>query len=477
MQTRELLKSCSSVIGASASDVQFCGVDYRLSRLSPGMFFIIMDDSWPLKSKKRYRQYGKSATELIGEARKIGVSKFVINSDAFVVSDFVDSEFIKVTDTNRFFYEIASACNEISLTTKIAITGSAGKSTTKDMVSLLLDDEGKSEQLFVARPSENIRPTILSQLTQLNGYDYAVLEVAGSCFIYFERERFSLAPEVAIITSISEGHLDYLGTLKGVAEHKAKIFSGMSKSGFAVINLDTPFSDLLVEKATQAGASVVGYGSSEVADVQLIDYEYSSGLVTAKFFDETISYKLGARGKHMALNSIAAVVAIKLSGCKGWKSRINYLEKFFALSGRGEISKITIKDKKITVIDEAYNANPVSMESALQMLSEISPDEEGRRIVVLGDMMELGGEAESLHAKLLDSVLSSKADKVYLVGDYMQHLWVKLPKNIKGALFPTIEGFYRFLRPSLKDGDVVLFKSSNSTRLNVVVKKLKQAGL
>lgn len=282
---------------------------------------------------------------------------------------------------------------------------------------------------------------------------------------------------MAIVTSISEGHLDYLGSLKGVAEHKSKIFSGMTKSGFAVINLDTPFSDLLVEKAAQAGASVVGYGSSENADVQLIDYDYSSGLVTARFFDEIISYNLGARGRHMALNSIAAVVSIKLSGCEDWKSRINYLEEFFALSGRGEISKITIKDKNITVIDEAYNANPASMESALQMLSEISPSNEGRRIAVLGDMMELGGEAESLHAKLLESILLSKADKVYLVGDYMQHLWVKLPKDIKGALFPTVDGFYRFLRPSLKDGDVVLFKSSNSTRLNVVVKKLKQAGL
>lgn len=477
MQTQKLLDTCPGVVEASVSDAQFYGADYRLNRLSPGMFFIIMDDSWPLRAKKKYLQHGKSVAELVNEARNLRVTKFIVNSDAFVKSDFKDSEYIKVSNTSAFFYEIAAVCNEASSTKKIAITGSAGKSTTKDMVSLLLDDERKSEQLFVARPSENIRSTILSQLTQLSSYDYAVLEVAGSCFIYFERDNFNLSPEIAIITSISEGHLDYLGSLKGVAEHKAKIFSGMKNNGFAIINIDTPFSDLLVSKATEAGVSVVAYGSSEDADVQLIDYDYSSGLVTAKFYGEPVSYKLGARGKHMALNSMAAVVAVKLSGLKNWKSRLRYLEEFFALSGRGEISKITIKDKSFTLIDEAYNANPASMESALQLLSEISPTNEGRRIAVLGDMMELGGEAESLHIKLLDSVLLSKVDKVYLVGDFMQHLWVKLPKNIKGALFPTIEGFYRFFRPSLKDGDVVLFKSSNSTKLNFVVKKLKHAGL
>ena len=465
---------CNLVNHISVKDATiFSGVDHRLKRVSEDLFYLVMDETWPQSVRKKYKVLDLTPEEIIKRAKKRGVAKFIVGQEAFNESLLSGCEYVVVKSTYAFYFEVAGVCRGLSKTKVIAITGSAGKSTTKSMIVHMLEDE--KDKVYVPGIAENITTCITSHLTKLEGFDYAVIEASGQSLKKFEKARISISPDVAVVTSISEAHLDYLGSLSGVAEIKAKIFSGMPIHGSTIINSDTQFYDLLQDKALENGAKVVGYGERSSSSVRLLDYDFESGKVKAEFFGEELSYALGARGKHMANNSLAAIIAVKEAGFSDWKEKAYKLESFSPLSGRGEVFNIKKGSGEFVLIDESYNANPASMRSALQILSNSSPRARGKKVAVLGEMLELGEGAREIHEELLGSVLESGAEKVVLVGEAMEGLWLKIPGEIKGALFPSISGLYAFLKSEIGDGDIVMFKSSNSVGLNKVVERFKRA--
>lgn len=247
----------------------------------------------------------------------------------------------------------------------------------------------------------------------------------------------------------------------------------MSASGYAIINGDTPYASLVIEEASKTNANVITYGHGEDNQVFLVEYDSVTGKVIANVFGHRVEYSVSAHSEHYATNSLAVAAVLFLMNVAGWDKLLRSLNDYAPSKGRGDFFKYTSLKKSFKIIDDSYNSNPASMRASLKSLSNID-SEGGRKIAVLGDMLELGENSYQLHADLYDAVISSKVDKVYLVGECMQDLWVKLPTDIKGALFPNINGVYNFLRTQLKDNDLVLFKSSNGTGLNRIVKRFRK---
>lgn len=356
-----------------------------------------------------------------------------------------------------------------------AVTGSAGKSTTKQMITHALTAIEAAKRIQSPPNPQNLFISLVGHLSRSHLYGHSVLEVAGSCLQEMEHLDFSVSADVSIVTSISEAHLNYLRNLEGVARYKANIFRAPPAGGTAVINLDAPHSDLLVRRAVSEGCQLVTYGESEEATIRLVDYDAITRTVTARVGREELTYVVGAHGRHMALNSLAVIATLRAYRLSRWREGVASLESFAPLTGRGEITEITTPEGvPVTLIDEAYNANPGSMSASLRSLAERPAPEGGRKIAVLGDILELGSQAETLHIGLADAVEATSADELHLFGEHMGALHRRLTeRGIASTHYEDLPSLTRGIRSTLRPGDLVLVKSSHGTGLHALVSELK----
>lgn len=346
--------------------------------------------------------------------------------------------------------------------TVLAVTGSVGKTTVSRLLAHTL---GAHERTHIARTTHNDLVTARANLFTLTDEDSAVFEVSRLGLPGAER---ILAPKVVVVTAIAEAHLEDFGTMEDTARAKAQLLRGLDTEGVAVINIDAPHSDLIIDVAREQTEHIVTYGTSEVADVRLISYDPSSGGITARVDGEDFSYTIGMTGEHNALNSLAAFAVLRGLG----RDRQRYLDAvsgFAAVEGRGETREMVVDGHRITVVDESFNANPTSMRATVEGFSRRYSDR--RRLLVLGDMQELGPETARFHADLADVVAASDAAKVFLMGPLMAGLWGGLPDAQRGAHTMTVDQLLALLPQELEDGDAVLVKSSHSTGLDRVVRE------
>jgi UDP-N-acetylmuramoyl-tripeptide--D-alanyl-D-alanine ligase len=282
-------------------------------------------------------------------------------------------------------------------------------------------------------------------------------------------------PHVAIVTTIAPSHLGHFPSLAEIADAKAEIFAGVEPGGAAVINRDSEFFDRLATAARQSGiARIVGFGEHESAEVRLskVALHETCSCVTADILGETVSYRLGAPGRHLALNSLAVLAAAQLAGGDLARAAmaLSHLEP---QKGRGVRFRLDAPDGAITVIDESYNANPASVRAALALLGQASPGRGGRRIAVLGDMLELGDEGPRLHAELAAAVDESGTNIVYACGAGMAHLWEALPATRRGAYAETSQDLEEAVLRDVRGGDVVMVKGSLGSRMMPLVDAIK----
>lgn len=324
--------------------------------------------------------------------------------------------------------------------------------------------------------SLNVAAVVARHVSRSPQVRHSVVEVAGSAFRDYVRNDFALSPDVAIITSIAAAHLDTFGDLEGVARTKAHIFDRPPAGGTAIINGDAPHSDLLVKYATEQGCQVVTYGQSELAGYRLLDYDHKSGQVTARIAGETLAYTIGARGRHMAMNSLAVIAALRSYRIPGWRLGIESLKSFMALDGRGARHTLSLPHGgTVTLVDEAYNANPGSMQVTLRAVAEDPAAAGGRTVLILGDMLELGPTSADLHIQLAPDVVASGAQKVHLYGENMRHLHSALrAQGHAGTHWDDIDQLARRLRQDLRDGDTIIVKASLGTGLGEVVEEMKR---
>ena len=339
----------------------------------------------------------------------------------------------------------------------IGVTGSAGKTTTVAMLSHALQIQGEVAQ---TKGSANLPIGIAWNMASMSQTAKTwVLEMAiGNMALNAQLAQ----PNMAIVTNIAAAHLEYHDTLDMVAIKKSRIFEGMKPGEVAIICRDIEQYELIVEKAKMHGLTIINYGEHKDSDIRLIDYV--SGAAQISIHGQTHILKMNSIGKHMVLNAMAVLA---IADCKSLdiSKVINQLNSFTAIEGRGKVSKTSFEGKQITLYNEAYNANPLSMKAALKAFSEVSVPAEDK-LIILGDMLELGTNSQQYHLDLVQDIKDIEFREVILVGDLVLELAKELKKLDKVVHhFKDKDSLNEQLSQIINDNDSVLIKASNGVGL------------
>ncbi len=480
MQIRNLMaKLAESGIACSyvgSDDESFEKLVLYTKQIVKGDFLVIVDKSWDPSASKLFKRVVGNVGKFVGEALTAGVSGFVCSAETAAHPSLRNANVISTAEPLDLLVGMAKVFRDAPERARLtAITGSAGKSTTKAMLAHALAAADEGVRIYSPPSPQNIFRSLLTHMTCLHSYDHAVLEIAASCLNICARYDFTLEADVAIVTAISEAHMDYLGTLEGVARVKSQIFNRQKPGGTAIINADTPYAEVLIQQAVDQGCELITYGENPNATIRLLDYEPKTKKVDVGIGQERLTYTLSADGKHMAINSLAVIATLRCYGLPNWEKGVQALSTFEALKGRGEVTTFSPSvDVTVELIDEAYNANPASMRASLRMLSERSLKEGGRRIVVLGDMLELGSDAQEIHNKLALPLAEFPPDLIHLYGPQMRGLYeILCERDVDVRHWSSVTSLHKALRLEARDGDLLLVKSSNGTGLNKLVTRLQ----
>ncbi|WP_156961969.1 UDP-N-acetylmuramoyl-tripeptide--D-alanyl-D-alanine ligase [Candidatus Paracaedibacter symbiosus] len=383
---------------------------------------------------------------------------------------------IVVFDTLRALREMAEFARMRSLATIIAITGSVGKTSTKEILAHVLEVFG--DVSFSAASFNNHWGVPLSLARLPKEAKFGVFEVGMNHAGEIAPLAALIKPHISVITSIVPAHIGNMGSMQAIATEKAAIYSGLVAGGTAIIPCDTEFYTFLSSVAAEySPKQILGFGESDAADVRLLNYRSNEcgGMVDISIEGEELQYIFPLRGRHFAVNSLS-VISVAISLNLDVNEVCARLETMPAIKNRGEIYELEIDGKKVTLIDDAYNANLVSMKAGIDVLMEYSWSHRGRRIAVLGEMLELGNYATPHHKELGRYLEAHEVDLVYLTGgEAMQQCLVVLPEVKQHVCVRNPLDLVPSLRRDLQNGDVILVKGSKGSRVSLVVDELLKA--
>ena len=355
----------------------------------------------------------------------------------------------------------------------VAVTGSVGKTSTKEILRVALSASGLTHYSVASFNNHWGVPLTLARMPR--NAAYGVFEIGMNHAGEITPLVGMVRPHVAIVTNVAPVHVGNFKSVEEIADAKAEIFSGVESGGHAVLNRDNLFFERLAAAARGFGIqNIVSFGAHEKADVksERVVLHSSCSCVTADVMGEKLIYKLGMPGEHMVLNSLAVLAAVKLMGADLARAALA-LAVAEPAKGRGVHHHLRIESGEMLLIDESYNANPVSMAAALALLGRAKTGKGGRRIAVLGDMLELGNHGETLHAELFSAVDANKVDALYAAGPLMAHLWEKTPAERRGAFANSSAELKDSLLDGLHAGDVVMIKGSLGSRMGPLVEAIR----
>jgi UDP-N-acetylmuramoyl-tripeptide--D-alanyl-D-alanine ligase len=385
-----------------------------------------------------------------------------------------DAPLLVVPDVLAGLRDLARAARARSQAKIIAITGSVGKTGTKEALRLALSKDGETHASIASYNNHWGVPLSLARCPA--SARYAVLEMGMNHAGEIEPLSRLARPHVALITTIAPVHLEFFGSLAKIAEAKAEIFLGVEPGGVAVINRDIPQFALLKRRANEAGiARIVSFGEHAQADARLIKSSLHPrcSTVQADILGTELAYKIGAPGRHLVHNSLAVLAVADLAGADLALAALA-LAEFKAISGRGAPIEIEPPGGTALLIDESYNANPVSVDAALALLGQAPIGPQGRRIAVLGDMLELGPKGKSLHRGLATPIAANAIDLVFCCGPLMRSLWQALPAGQRGGYAEDSAALEAQVVPAIRAGDAVMVKGSLGSRMAPIVKALQR---
>ena len=355
------------------------------------------------------------------------------------------------------------------------ITGSVGKTSTKEMLRIALAASGLTHASAASFNNHWGVPLTLARMPRQTAF--GIFEIGMNHPGEIEPLVGMVRPHVAIVTTVAASHLGHFNSLDEIADAKAEILTGVVPGGHAVINRDTPYFERLAAAAAAAGVSnIVSFGEAEGADVRIqrVVLLPDCCCITADVMGETVIYKLGVPGRHMAVNSLAVLAAAKLMGADLARAALA-LAAAEPAKGRGVQQRLRVPGGEVLLIDESYNANPASVRAALGLLAAARPGKGGRRIAVLGDMLELGQLGPALHAELYEPMDAAQVDVLYAAGPLMADLWARVPARQRGAYAKTSEGIREALLAGLRAGDVVMVKGSLGSRMGPLAEAIRAA--
>jgi len=375
---------------------------------------------------------------------------------------------LTVAHTQRGLEDLAVAARARSSAKIVAVTGSAGKTTTKELLRVALGALGTTHCSAASYNNHWGLPLSLAGLPR--DAVYGVFEVGMNHFGELRNLVSFVKPHVALVTTIAPAHLEFFGNQESIVDAKSEIFEGIVPGGAALIPSDSPYAERLKARAHQAHVSrILKFGEKVGSDARLTSYEEtaSGSHVKADILGMLVDFRIGAPGKHIAQNALGALLAVAMAEGDVLNAAAA-LKDFTALKGRG--ARFSAGD--VAVIDESYNANPASMTAALAMLAGAT----GRRIAVLGDMLEMGAGGIAHHAALAKPIEAANADLVFLNGPQMKALWDMLPTSRRGAWAQTSTELAPQVMAALRPGDTVLVKGSLGSRMAVIIDALKARG-
>ena len=388
--------------------------------------------------------------------------------------DFVDSgTLIVVPDVLGAMRDLAARARARTSAQVVAVTGSVGKTSTKEAMRLVLSRQGATHAAFASYNNHWGVPLTLARMPRSSAF--GVFEIGMNHPGEIAPLTRLVRPHVAVVTTVEPVHIEYFRSIWGIADAKGEIFEGLEQGGAAILNRDNPYYERLrAHAAASPGGRILTFGEHPEADVRAerIILKADLSVVEARVLGTPVIYRLGTPGRHMALNSLSILAAVKALGGDLALTTLA-LGDLKPPVGRGERTVLDAGGEFV-LIDESYNANPASVRAALATLGQTEPGFRGRRIAVLGDMLELGPEGASLHRGLVEPIAEHRVDLVFAAGPLMENLFEALPRDRRGAYAAKAADLKDAVLASVRPGDVVMIKGSNSIRMGAIVEALKE---
>jgi UDP-N-acetylmuramoyl-tripeptide--D-alanyl-D-alanine ligase len=438
--------------GTAHGSFEVSGVTFDSREVAPGDLFIAMPGTV------------HDGHQFIGQAIAAGAS-------GLIVAKPVDHPHVLVEDVTKALQALGRASRERSRATIIGVTGSVGKTSTKEALYAALDRWRPGKVHRSVKSYNNHTGVPLSLARMAREADFGILEMGMNNAGEIAALTRLVRPNVALITAIAPAHIENLGSEEAIADAKAEIFEGLEPDGIAIIPNDTPHRDRLVKAARRHADRMVtfGTGDADVHALHAVRSDDGGSLITAALLDHDLTFTISQRGEHWVSNALAVLSAVEAVGGDVGLAGLA-LAEMGGLKGRGERHRLELADGEALLIDESYNANPASMAATLKSLGSETGVE--RRIAVLGPMRELGVHANQLHAALAPAVLAANVDELVLVGEDMAPLSEALGGQVHVTKVADADSAAEAVARLLRPGDAVLVKASNSVGLSRVIDRL-----
>jgi len=447
--------------GQAQGDWQASGVSIDTRTLQPGDLFVALSAA-------------RDGHDFVKQALDKGAAAALVTHLPDGVS--TDAPLLIVADVQAALEALGRAGRDRTQARVVAVTGSVGKTSTKEMLLQMLGDQGRTHASVASYNNQWGVPLTLARMPA--DTEYAVIEIGMNHPGEIAPLARMVRPHVALITTIAPAHLEAFDDVAGIAREKAAVLDGLEPGGAAILNADIGQADILRDKAIAVGAHAVSFGrlSPDYTLKQTIVRD-SITIVQASVRGEPLLFKIATAGVHFAMNGLGALAACDALGAD-LALATHSLGRWSPYKGRGAREKVTLDPvethRTLDLIDDAYNANPASMAASLAVLAA-SPAK-GRRIAILGDMKELGQEERALHAALADLPAMQDIDIIHCIGPLMRALYDVLPEQQRGHWTETSADMVRGLRHRLHVGDSVLIKGSLSMAMAQIVDAIRNMG-
>lgn len=441
--------------GTASGGFDATGVSIDTRTLEPGDLFVALAGV-------------RDGHEFVAQALAKGAAGALVSQD-------VDGPRVKVADTLEALERLGVASRERAPAARRgAVTGSVGKTSVTQAIMAGLRLAGRAHSSVKSYNNHIGVPLTLARMPR--DTERAVFEIGMNHEGEIQPLTRFVRPHAAVVTTVGPVHTEnFADGEAGVARAKAEVFEGLEPGGVAVLNADNQWFELLKAEALKSGATVRTFGTGEGCDARLIDFHVPGGhaVVQARLNGKGLDFPILQTGFHWGLNAMAVLLMLEALDVDLGDS-LAALGAFEPLAGRGAESRVAVKDGAFTLIDESYNANPISMASAIKTLG--ARGAAGRRIVALTDMLELGPQAEAFHAGLAEPLEAASIDLVFCAGPLMKSLWDALPPTRRGGYAETASALAPQLAQAVEAGDVVMVKGSNGSKAGQIAQALLAAG-
>jgi UDP-N-acetylmuramoyl-tripeptide--D-alanyl-D-alanine ligase len=454
--------------GRVTGDWQADGVSIDTRTIKPGDLFVAL-------------KAARDGHDFVAQALSKGAAAALVSHIPEGVAE--DAPLLIVDDVLAGLEAMGVAARARTQARVVAVTGSVGKTSTKEMLRDVLGQQGRTHAAEASYNNHWGVPLTLARMPV--DTEFAVIEIGMNQPGEIAPLARLARPHVAMITTVAAAHLEAFESIEGIAHEKAAILDGLQPGGTAILNADIDTAAIPLAKAGERAAQIVTFGQNGAFKLAKVTLADDCTVVQAEAGSDTLLFKILSAGRHFAMNGLAVIAAAEALGADRDRAAMD-LARWQPPAGRGtrEVIALDPSDADLTfdLIDDAFNANPASMAASLEVLAAAMPRDgvgrvsKGRQVAILGDMLELGEDETALHTALAQLPHIPAVDVIHCVGPRMAALWEALPAALRGRHVDTAEGLADKAHRLVDAGDVVLVKGSKGSRVSLVVDALRRVG-